>query len=200
MGLLLTLERLHFAQDARKADRDQFERRHPPGSRRPAAEGRREVDPDQPRRLPRHGAVNAAQAALMRRGIAIRAGRMRPCSSRRRWWRRTRWSRRAAAGLVGERYDGYLGAVGPLPPALRCAGQRGQYQAPRACSASLPPAAGSPRRTSASRPPARCWRGSRSARPIFSTRASGGGAHRASRRRTPLIAADRLRIALDRTA
>ena len=23
------------------------------------------------------------------------------------------------AGLVGERYDGYLGAVGPLPPALR---------------------------------------------------------------------------------
>ena len=24
-----------------------------------------------------------------------------------------------AAGLVGERFDGYLGAVGPLPPALR---------------------------------------------------------------------------------
>ena len=24
-----------------------------------------------------------------------------------------------AAGLIGERFDGYLGAVGPLPPALR---------------------------------------------------------------------------------
>ena len=50
--------RLHLGQDAREADRDQPQRRHPPGSRRPAAARRRAIDRGQPRRLPRHDAAD----------------------------------------------------------------------------------------------------------------------------------------------
>src|SRR5262245_46454047 len=102
--------RLHLGLAARQADRDQFERHHQAGSAGQAAARRRATDPAESRGLPGTAAAEEAvkkllfaaaallslavpAAALAQDPAAILAGRR--------------------AGLIGERYDGYVGVVSP---------------------------------------------------------------------------------------
>src|SRR5207249_2524827 len=110
-----TARRLHFGQPAEQADRDQPQRHDSPGGAGPAAARRRAADPAEPRSLPDADHSNAADSgeALMRKhwvqllamlliagGAGRAAAQEAPLVSGAR-----------SAGLIGERFDGYIGFV-----------------------------------------------------------------------------------------
>src|SRR4051794_28324282 len=98
--------RLHLGQGARQADRDQPQRHHPPGGARAVAARRRTADQPKPASVP---ATEEAMSklALLAFLAAAPASAQTPAVDAAR-----------AAGIVGERYDGYIGVAAPASAAV----------------------------------------------------------------------------------
>src|SRR5262245_11995801 len=105
-----TALRLHLGLLARQADRDQFECDHPAGGAGQAATRRRAADPAEPRSLSAAAAsAAAAEAAVRKLLLALLAFASLAAPALAQDPAAILNARRA--GLIGERYDGYLGVV-----------------------------------------------------------------------------------------
>src|SRR5689334_6729705 len=103
---------LHHRQGARQADRRQFERRHQAGGAGQAAAGCAADDPEEPAGLPARAdeAMSSCRIILLAAALSsASAAGAQPSSI---------VESAIAAGQAGERYDGYMGVVGPASPQL----------------------------------------------------------------------------------